>query len=728
MWRYELRLKRGGTQRCARRRPLFDIPECRMTRPATALALLLSLVGAWYSPVAEGLVVVAVNEVEQTDTPKDDGFSVRKEAAKFNDALEDFQRYRDKKAWELAFRSLETLAEAKRDGMVSAGKGFFVPSHYRVLNSLTSLSPEGRQAFKLFYDAKAKQLLEKAETAAADPAGKPVDEVAALREVYEKYFISSVGDRAADRLGDALFEAGDFASAAAAWNAVLKNYPDTSIPRLRLHVKRATALARTGQWELFDETTRQIRSEFAGERLTLGGKEQAVTDYLETLRGSATRPTTGPSALPPGTGPFTLPRDDKPVWQIKLLDESLNKKLQAALQNNQWGVQFTGLRTVIPASATDGQRVYVNWLGIVFAVDAQTGKILWRNRKFSELGDKFQNMINLMVDTNSYRMTLAGERLFVTGINLDSLNNYQECVRLVCMSAADGNVKWSSNSGVLANWSMLGEPAVAGEVVYITARQHQSADVSLMVLGTEKGDLRWQLLLGTAQAGSSYRGSAEVPQPLIVPAGGTIYVVTNNGALIAVDVAARRLEWAYTYEGPPIATQQRFWSGRQQAVQPKMVAGAFVDGSTLYLKEEGGAAIHAINLAGPSLLWSRPLDRESSVASLGAGVGRILSIGQELGVIDARADRRPLKWNAPLPQLIARLNPLIEGERVLAFSPRGIHEIDLADGDTVRIFRGSDRDSLGGGLQRAPGRLISVSNLAITAYPVTDGARQTAGK
>src|SRR4051794_18622781 len=76
------------------------------------------------------IVVVAVGSVapvhaqiiDTGETPeqarKNEGFNIRKEAAKFNDALEDFARYRDKKAWELAFRSLEILTEAKRDGMV----------------------------------------------------------------------------------------------------------------------------------------------------------------------------------------------------------------------------------------------------------------------------------------------------------------------------------------------------------------------------------------------------------------------------------------------------------------------------------------------------------------------------------------------------------------------------------------------------------------------------------
>jgi hypothetical protein len=158
-----------------------------------------------------------------------------------------------------------------------------------------------------------------------------------------------------------------------------------------------------------------------------------------------------------------------------------------------------------------------------------------------------------------------------------------------------------------------------------------------------------------------------------------------------------------------------------------MTAGAYIDGATLYLKEENGNAVHAIDLTGPSLLWKRPMDRENSIIPLGEGVGRLLSFGQDLGAIDAKAEARPLKWHAPMPQLIGRISPLVGSERVLAFSPRGIFEIDLADGDTVRIFRGADLDSIGGDLRRAPGRLISVSNLTVTAYPVSDSSQQAAG-
>ena len=382
--------------------------KCRCRRARTLAASADGIVSlAALCGVASAQIMQAAMVQDDEEMPaapaKHDGFSVRKEPAKFTDALADFKRYQDKKAWELAFRSLETLAEAKRDGMVPAGKkGFFVPSRQRIVMSLTSLPPEGKQAFRLFYDAKAKQLLEKAEAAAKGQAsnnadGKAVDEVSNLRKMVDKYFISSIGDKAADRLGDALFESGDFASAATAWDAILKNIPDTSLNRLRLSVKRAAALSRhSQQWNLFDQALRGIRSEFAGEQINIAGKQQVATEYLEalgTLRNkpavatttqSTTQPTTAPAALeiPEPTSPFTLPAQQ----QAGLADQAprrIAKKLQAAMTANGWAANMSGLRTAIPSTSTDGRRVYVNWLGIIFAADVNTGKLVWRSRAFS---------------------------------------------------------------------------------------------------------------------------------------------------------------------------------------------------------------------------------------------------------------------------------------------------------------------------------------------------------
>lgn len=723
--------------RSRRTRDRAAVAGCTILRGALAALVVAVLAFPADGQIRRGVVRNGMI-VEEGQDEQHDGFSVRKEDAKFNDALADFERYRDKKAWELAFRSLDLLADGKREGMVAAGDGFFVPSAQRVMLALTSLPPDGKQAFRLFYDAKAKQLLEGVEgpTAPATPSAlsrrggstgaAAVDEIATLREIFNRYFVTSVGDRAADRLGDALFESGDFAGAAMTWGTVLRHAsPDTPLSKPRLHVKRGVALARAGQWELLDEALRAVRTEFAGERVTVGGKEVVASEFLETLR-TTRHPTTAPVAAtlatPAGVDataagvPVELPVDDRPAWQVTFFDAALSQKLEQALSNNGWGRYMTGLTTAVPDAATDGKRVYANYLGVVFAADVRTGKLVWRNRKFSELGDKFQNFVNMMFDVDCYTLSVAGDRLFVTGINLDRLQHYQEPVRLVCMSSADGKVKWSSNNSGLANWSFVGKPVVVGDLVYAVARNAQGLDLSLLALGVEKGDLRWQLLLGAAQAGQTYRGEPDVPAPVLLPqGGGQMYVLTNNGALLSVDTVARRVQWAFTFAPPPVMNRQMFWGGSQQAPQPKMEAAVFVQGSTLYLKEQEGDAAYAIDLAGPSLRWRRPLDPRNTVAR--APDGRLLTVGQDLGAIDPES--RALRWSASLPSLAARMTPLVGKDRLLAFAPRGIYEIDLDDGDTVRILRGADRESIGGTLCRAPGRLISVSNRAVTAYPTS---------
>jgi hypothetical protein len=173
--------------------------------------------------------------------------------------------------------------------------------------------------------------------------------------------------------------------------------------------------------------------------------------------------------------------------------------------------------------------------------------------------------------------------------------------------------------------------------------------------------------------------------------------------------------------------EQNMWFGGPQPMpEPKQRAAAFIDGSTLYVKEQNGDALYALDLAGPSLLWKRPVDRESTVARLDDG--RVLVIGQDFGAIDTKGKAQPMTWSARLPDLLVRLTPIVSGQRVFAFAPRGVFEIDTSNGDTARILRGADLDSFGGTLNRAPGRLIAVSNIAVTAYPVSDGPQPSGGQ
>ena len=117
----------------------------------------LVLIGSTLAPrIVVGQVAVAQVEEGQNDHT---GFSVRKESQNVADALADFERYRDKKQWEKAFTAMGKVFDAESEGLVPDKDGLFVQAELKIRAELMSVPPEGREAYRLFNDPKAEQLL-----------------------------------------------------------------------------------------------------------------------------------------------------------------------------------------------------------------------------------------------------------------------------------------------------------------------------------------------------------------------------------------------------------------------------------------------------------------------------------------------------------------------------------------------------------------------------------------
>lgn len=101
------------------------------------------------------------------------------------------------------------------------------------------------------------------------------------------------------------------------------------------------------------------------------------------------------------------------------MDDTLAERIEGTLRNMGWSGEEAPVNGAVPPSATDGKRVYLNWLGIVFAVDAKTGKLLWRSRKFSDLSNQAQQFVYGGVNISRYTMALSGNKVFVTGLPLE---------------------------------------------------------------------------------------------------------------------------------------------------------------------------------------------------------------------------------------------------------------------------------------------------------------------
>ena len=109
------------------------------------------------------------------------------------EAIDDFERFSRRKAWERALKAMYTIPETQALRFVDGDNGFIIPVARKRRLLLTALPPEGQAAYRLFYDAEARKLLDEAD----GPA-----ELKNLERIYSAYFTTAVGDNAADRLGD----------------------------------------------------------------------------------------------------------------------------------------------------------------------------------------------------------------------------------------------------------------------------------------------------------------------------------------------------------------------------------------------------------------------------------------------------------------------------------------------------------------------------------------------
>ena len=178
------------------------------------------------------------------------------------EALDDFERFQRRGAWERALKALYTIPEDQVLRLVDGENGFIVPIERKRRSVLTGLPPQGQAAYRLFYDAEARKLFDEAEGG---------NELKNLERVFSAYFTTSVG-AAADRLGDLYFELGRFDRAADCWLAILRDRPDTDLSPALISVKAALALSRAGRQSEFEQVRTELSNRYSDEKLTLGGQ------------------------------------------------------------------------------------------------------------------------------------------------------------------------------------------------------------------------------------------------------------------------------------------------------------------------------------------------------------------------------------------------------------------------------------------------------------------------
>ncbi len=680
-----------------------------------------ALVVASESPV-KGQVEAAIEADEELSLPEQtSGFQVpvSEEAVT---ALGDFQRYVARRDWQRAFRVLEDLDPEKRSGMLPGKDGWHVPAGEQLWEEMVSLPAEGRAAFRVFYNAKAKALYEDALTARERPNTQ-------MEEVFRDYFLTDVGDEAADWLANDAFQRGDFFSAATYWERILNHYSESDLSEPLLLTKRATALALGGRRRESERILRQLEQRFEGQTVRVGaGMVPAASIVREALAAAGAVSADSPDHK---TGPVALPADNsRPVWVVPFLSPAGQAAMAEAVASNIWN--HGGIETYVPDVACTSHRLYCNWLGVCFAVDRATGKLLWRTGPFKEVYQRFESLQQRQILIENFQILAEGDAVYVVRVAPDQYDRWPIQFRLERLDPETGKQLWSTGSGGLTetftNQNVMGSPTLHAGTLYVISHGQGHTELQLHAIEPASGTVQWSLKLGTMQMVADQAGNQRHPLPTLMGIRTSLFVLTENGALLEVDIPRRELVSLLKFEGPRLADSsgQRIWYGNTEMEETTAlhVRNSFIhrDG-ILYCKEAGSRVLFALDPLTRRVLWKRPIDRAAML--VGIDDTTLYAMSRELMAIDR--ETHSLKWANTLPIQGAGLSLVSGDDTLLVMTGRGMFQLSRKTGDRIGTFRGDSLDSIGGRLVEWDHQLLNVSNLAITLYPPGDSAAGDSG-
>ena len=635
------------------------------------------------------------------------------------EAFDDFERFARRGAWERATKALYSLPDAQAARFVDGPDGFIIPVARKRRAVLAALAPEGQAAYRLFFDDEAKKLL--------DGAEGPTEQ-ATLERIFSAYFLTTVGDNAADRLGDLYFEQGKFDRAADCWLAVLRERTDSDLSPALMAVKAALALARAGRRSEIDALRRELADRYADEVVTLGGRKAKAAEHLKTaLDASAPAPASGQS-VSTGDGPAPdLAASVAPAWQLKIAASVEAGMTQP--ETVQW--ESNTLSGAVPPVAIEGSRLFANYLGHVLALDLASGKLLWRSGSFHNVEVSARNDQVRMIDTGRFAILAAPGYVWTLSRDLRDMN-YMAPFRLACRRAEGGDVVWqSADLPDFGDLDLVGQPILGGGTLFIAGktpmqRQQGPPQQYLLAIRPHDGKLLWKAEIGMFRQAQRffYYGMGDTsPQPRLAYRAGAVYIDTHAGVLARLDAETGTVDWGYAYQTDPVEGMSRFFFRYSMNQEPTPAASMPTEaGDALLIKGAKSGKLYAIDPDRMKAIWDRPIAKSARL--IGVDDRAVYLGGPELGALERQG--RSLRWSTTLPGGSENGRVLVRPDGLWQFTPRGIFEVDPQSGRVRRIFRGDDAGSSGGDLLLTDRWLVAVSNRTISAYPRGPAAARAA--
>jgi hypothetical protein len=631
------------------------------------------------------------------------------------EAFDDFDRFQRRGAWERALNALYTVPEDQAGRFIDGESGFIVPVARKRRLTLSALPSDGQAAYRLFYDSEAQKLFDEAEG---------VNELKNLERIYSAYFITSIGDNAADRLGDLYFEQGRFDRAADCWLAVLRERPDTDLSPALVAVKAALALFRAGRQSELDQVRAELADRYSDERISLGGQKGSPEELLRRVIGDA-KPATnvrqsGTEARGSLPGP-DLRGEIDPVWQLRFA-ESVEAGMTPP-ELLQW--EQNPLSVAMPAVAVRGSTLFANYLGHIFAVDLTTGKMLWRSASFHHLEVLAMQQYARYVDAKRYAIVASDEHVWSLSRDLKD-QNFWAPFQLTCRRVDNGEIVWkSADLPDYAPYDLGGSPLLADGKLFHAGKTNANPQMRqglqqqfMLAIQPHDGKLLWKTEVGTFRQGQMYfyyYSTDSTPQPRLVQRAGAVYLDTHVGVMARLDADSGILDWGFGYKTDPMQSFSRFFFFYDEAPEATATSSPPLStGEAFLVKGAQSERLYCVDPNRLKILWERPITKSARL--LGGDARNAYFGGAELSAIDLQS--RKLLWATRVSGDSMNGQVLVRDNGLWQLTPRGIYEIDPRTGDVRRpIFRGKDLGAAGGDLYLTDEWLMAVSNRTITAYP-----------
>lgn len=719
------------------------IPKTSWRLTACLLASGLTMGFGWPA-LSQQAAVEAKPVIEPLiEEPFDDDFDLLLDAKpgfKLQTADEDFQKqmaqlsgFLSEQDWAKAFRLLTELNNEQLQMMVPLdGDGRYVLVKEELQRQLLSLPPDGRRAFRLYFDAQAEEQLEGVKN---HPLPGSDEQLALTKALVDRQLASSVGGEAAVMLGDMYFERGLFDQAERSWQLALDEGSATGQQALELQAKRTLAMQRAGKKEQARSLYESLRQRYDKATIKTGGQEvdaiALLGQSIDQQQGPAENDRVADKAdLMPAA-------DAMPHWHLTFVDASIQNTINQVRGRNSYYSPPADLMKYVPPVVADKQHIYFLWLDVVFAMDRESGKLDWIEGSVKETAKTFTTRVQSNHgDPRNYSIAISDEILLATAPRVAEMNSP---FVLSAYHKESGKVRWSSDTR--QDWviesdgkpqegstSVLGGTIIAEGKGYAVVYRAGQSTMFLRCFEPTTGEVAWTIPLGSAEVTAfQYTQVSRVPQPTLLKTPAFLYVMSNNGALLAVDVIAGEVKWALRTE-PPFgvgAQQQRnFVRGNQLGTKLESMANTNGSGrlllqdKTLYAKEHNGKTLYALDPTTGKIKWSAD-QLKSDAKLIGIDDKRFYLMDRAMQSYAVDGNHDLITKNGAQTGSPDHSGALLRGDKILFYASGKLRQFDTTHLDPAGKYENPDYlGQRGGYLYTFGDLLIAIDSAQITAFKI----------